>query len=175
MIVELGGRIEVCIYKLLTVFCDHSNPHDLSVIATFAFACFKFTESVIFFVEERAKFFQQPYVSCMVLVIWLMGLRNPLQLHMQYLIHILWTLDLDWSTGTYRSWSLINWINSMISLKTQDTEHCWSKGILEVSCPFVLQKSFPAWIFSNSMASTIYKLKLGPRGRASIFFHFFLI
>ena len=48
MIVELGGRIEVCIYKLLTVFCDHSNPHDLSVIATFAFACFKFTESVIF-------------------------------------------------------------------------------------------------------------------------------
>ena len=68
MIVELGGRIEVCIYKLLTVFCDHSNPHDLSVIATFAFACFKFTESVIFFVEERAKFFQQPYVSCMMLV-----------------------------------------------------------------------------------------------------------
>ena len=89
MIVELGGRIEVCIYKLLTVFCDHSNPHDLSVIATFAFACFKFTENVIFSWRKGAKFFQHP-VWC-----WLMGLRKPLQLHMQYLIHILWTLDLD--------------------------------------------------------------------------------
>lgn len=132
MIVELGGRIEVCIYKLLTVFCDHSNPHDLSVISTFAFACFKFTESVIFSWRRGQNFSSNLMypVWC-----WLMGLRKPLQLHMQYLIHILWTLDLDWSTGTYRSWSLINWINSMISLKTQDTDH-WSKEILEVSFCF---------------------------------------
>ena len=64
MIVELGGRIEVCIYKLLTVFCDHSNPHDLSVISTFAFACFKFTESVIFFRGGEGKIF--PATLCIL-------------------------------------------------------------------------------------------------------------